>query len=63
MSTLILLNITMAEVLTIFLDADARIKGAKIRHDETKQYILPMTPPFFLRDIICLTKIQVVLNL
>ena len=36
-STLILLNITVVEVLAIFINADRRIKGVQIEDHETKQ--------------------------
>ena len=35
--TLILLDITVAEVLTIFIDADTRIKGVQIGNHEIKR--------------------------
>ena len=41
-----LLYITVDEILTIFINADKRIKGVQIRDHETKQYILLMTPFF-----------------
>ena len=52
----------MAEVTTIFVDADARIKGVQIGDHEIKQSILPMTS-FFLRDITCLTRIEMIVKL
>ena len=52
----------MAEVPTIFIDADARIKGVQIGDHEIKQSILPMTS-FFLRDITCLTRIEMTVKL
>ena len=51
------------EVPSIFIDADTRIKGVQIGDHEIKQYILPMTSPFFLRDITYLTIIEVFLKL
>ena len=61
-STLILLYITVVEVLAVFINADTRIKRVQIGDHETKQ-ILPMTPPLFLRDISCLTRMQAILKL
>ena len=63
MSTLILLYVTVATVPVIFTDADTRIKGVQIGDHKIKQSILLIIPPFFLRDITCLTKIQVILKL
>ena len=60
---LILLYVTVAEVPAIFTDADTRIKGVQIGDHKIKQQILLITPPFFLRDITCLTRIQVILKL
>ena len=45
-STFMLLYITVVEILTIFINADKRIKGVQIGDHETKQYILLMTPFF-----------------
>ena len=45
-----------------FTDADARIKGVQIGDHEIKQSILPMTS-FFLRDITCLTRIEMIVKL
>ena len=53
----------MAEVLAIFINTDTRIKGTQKRGHESKKKILLMTPLFCLRDIICLTRIQVILKL
>ena len=47
---LILLYIAVTEVLTIFTDADTRIKGVQIEDHEIKQQIFPMRLQFFLRD-------------
>ena len=63
MYTVILLYVTVAEVPAIFTDADARIKGVQIGDHKIKQKILLITPPFFLRDIACLTRMQVILKL
>ena len=63
MHILILLYVTVAEVPAIFTDADTRIKGVQIGDHKIKQQILLITPPFFLRDITCLTRIQVILKL
>ena len=63
MHTLILLYVTVVEVPVIFTDADAKIKGEQIGHHKIKKQILMITPPFFLRDIICLTGIPVNLKL
>ena len=62
-STLILLCITVAEMAAIFTDADTRIKGVQIRNYKIKLWILPIRLPFLLRDINCLTRIQVILKL
>ena len=59
-STLILFYITVAEVPVIFTDADTRVKGVQIEDHEIKQKIFPVTLPFFLRHINCLTIIQVI---
>ena len=48
-STLISLYITVAEVLVIFNDANARIKGVQILDHEIKQEILLVTPSFFFK--------------
>ena len=56
-----LLYITVVKVLAIFINADTRIKRVQIGDHETKQ-IFPMTPPLFLRDISCLTRMQVTLK-
>ena len=61
--TLILLYVTVAEVPAIFTDADTTIKGVQIGNHKIKEQILLITPPFFLRDINCLTRIQVILKL
>ena len=53
----------MVEVLAIFIKADRRIKGVQIGDHETKQQILLITPPIFLKDIICLIRMQVILKL
>ena len=53
----------MAEVPTIFIDADTKIKGAQTENHETKQQLLLITLPFLLRDITSLTRIQVILKL
>ena len=53
----------MAEVPAMFIDADTRIKGVQIEHHKIKQWILPMTSPFFLGDTTCLTRIEVILKL
>ena len=37
------------------INADKKIKGVQIGDHETKQEILLITPPTFLRDITCLT--------
>ena len=60
MSTFILLYITVVEVLAIFIIADTMINGVQIGNHETKQNILLITTPFFLRDITCLTRMQVI---
>ena len=57
-----LLYITVVEIIAIFINADKRIKGVQIGDHETKPYILLKTP-FFLRDISCLTRMQVILKL
>ena len=62
-STLIPFYITVAKVPAILTDPDTRIKGEQIGDHETKQEILPITLPFFLRDINCLTRIQAILKL
>ena len=62
-STFILFYITVAEVPAIFTDADTRIKEVQIGDHEIKQQIFPKTPPFFLRGINCLTRMQVILRL
>ena len=49
-STLISLYITVAEVLVIFNDANARIKGVQILDHEIKQEILLVTPSFFFKS-------------
>ena len=58
-SALILLYITVAEVIVIFIYIDTRIKVLKIGDHE----ILPNTTAYSLRDITCLTRIQVLLEL
>ena len=50
----------MAVVLVIFIDCDTRIKEIQIGDHKIKQQILPMTIPFFLRNISCLTIIEVI---
>ena len=62
-STLILLYITVVEVLAIFINADTRIKGVQMGDHETKQQFLLMATPIFLRDSICLTRMQLILKL
>ena len=57
-----LLYITVFGVLAIFINADRRIKGVQIGHHETKQEILLITP-IFLRDITCLTRMQMITKL
>ena len=49
-STLISLYITVAEVLVIFNDANARIKGVQLLDHEIKQEILLVTPSFFFKS-------------
>ena len=49
-STLISLYITVAEVLVIFNDANARIKGVQILDHEIKQEILLVTLSFFFKS-------------
>ena len=61
-STLILLYITVVEVLPIFINSDTRIERVKPGDHDIKQ-ILVMTPPFFFRYIICLTRMLVILKL
>ena len=61
--TFVRLYIIVAEVLVMFIDDDAKIKGEQLGVHEIKQKILSMTPPFFLRGITCLTRIQVILKL
>ena len=63
MPTLILVYITVPEVPAIFTDANSRIKGVQIGDHEIKQLILLIIPPFFLRGINRLTRIQVILKL
>ena len=46
-ATLILSYITVAEILTIFIDVNTRIKEVQIGDHETKKKILSMTQPFF----------------
>ena len=60
-STLIMFYITVAELLVIFTDTDTRIKGVQIEDHEIKQKIFPITLPFFVRHINCLSRIQVIL--
>ena len=62
MHTLLLLYVTVADVPAIFTDADARIKEVQIGDCKIKQILL-IAPPFFLRDITCLTRIPVNLKL
>ena len=62
-STLILFYITVPEVPAIFTDSNSRIKGVQIGEHEIKQLILLIIPPFFLRGINRLTRIQVILKL
>ena len=52
-----------AEVHAIFTDADKMIKSVQTGDHEIKQWILLITPPFFLRDITCFTRIKVILKL
>ena len=61
--TLILLYVTVAEVPAIFTDAGTKIKGVQIGDHKIKQQVLLIAPPFFLRDIICFTRIPVNLKL
>ena len=63
MSPLIILYITVTEVLVIFNEADTRIKGVQIEDHEIKQQVLPMTYSYSLKEITCLTRIQVILKL
>ena len=63
MPTFKLLYITITEVLAILFDADQLIKGVQIGNHETKQYIWLITPPFLLRYVTCLTRIQAFLKL
>ena len=44
MHTLVLLNVTVAEVPAIFTDADTRIKGVQIGDHKIKQQTLPIRP-------------------
>ena len=62
-STLILVYVTVAKVRAIFIDADTKKKGVQLSDHELKQYVLLMTPPFFLQDITYLTRIQMLLKL
>ena len=62
-STLILLYITLAKLPNIFIDADTKIKRVQIGDHEIKQQIELIMIPFFLRNITCFTKIQVILKL
>ena len=62
-STLILVYVTVAKVRAIFIDADTKKKGVQLSDYELKQYVLLMTPPFFLQDITYLTRIRMLLKL
>ena len=52
------LRIIVAEILTIFVDADTRIKGMQIRGHEIKMVIFADDATICLRDFSCLTKIE-----
>ena len=58
----ILLYIIAAEVLVIFIDVDTRIKGVEAEDCE-KKIVNFKQNHFFLSDITCLTRIQVILKL
>ena len=58
-----MLSVTVAEVPAILTDADTKIKGVQIENNKIKQQLLLIKPPFFLRDLTCMTRIQVMLKL
>ena len=58
-----LLCIIVAEVLGIFTDVDTRIKGIKIGDNEIEIVKLADDTTIFLRDLSCLTKIELILEL
>ena len=53
----------MAEVLAIFIDGDARIKGIQIGDHEIKIVKFADGTTIFLRDFSCLTKIELIIQL
>ena len=62
MSTLIL-HITVAYAFANFIDANKRIKGIQIGDHEIKLVNFADEITFFLGDITCLNRIQVILKL
>ena len=58
-----LLCIIVAEVLAIFTDVDTRIKGINIGDNEIEIVKLADDTTIFLRDLSCLTKIELILEL
>ena len=58
-----LLCIIVAEVLAIFIDGDARIKGIQIGDHEIKIVKFADGTTIFLRDFSCLTKIELIIQL
>ena len=58
-----LLCITAAEVLAVFIDADTRIKGIQIGDHEIKIVNFADGTTIFLRYFSCVTKIELILEL
>ena len=58
-----LLYSIVTEVLANFTDADTRSKGVQIGDHEMKTLNFPDDTTIFLRDINCLTRIQLILKL
>ena len=57
-----LLCITVAEMLVIFIDANTRIKGIQIGDQEIEIIDFTDDTTIFLRDFNCLTKIELISN-
>ena len=58
-----MLSVTVAEAPAILTDADTKIKEVQIENNKIKQQLLLIKLPFFLRDLTCMTRIQVMLKL
>ena len=58
-----MLSVTVTEAPAILTDADTKIKEVQIENNKIKQQLLLIKLPFFLRDLTCMTRIQVMLKL